>query len=120
MGKLELFKEFVKKNPKLLQYVKNNEKTWQQFYEMYDLYGEEETTWKDYLTPPIKEVAATSTILGVNDILNWVKNLNLDNVQSGVNNIQKILGVVEGFSSKEEPVKETGYRPRPLYKHLDD
>ena len=36
----EDFKKFVKKNPRLLRYINNKEMTWQQFYEMYDLYGE--------------------------------------------------------------------------------
>ena len=37
------FKLLVKKNPELIKFVKNNEMTWQKFYEMYDLYGEEES-----------------------------------------------------------------------------
>ena len=45
--KKEEFKEFVKKNPKLITYVNNNEMTWQKFYEMYDLYGESNEVWKD-------------------------------------------------------------------------
>ena len=47
--KKEEFKEFVRKHPNLIKYVKSNEMTWQKFYEMYDLYGEEESIWKDYL-----------------------------------------------------------------------
>ena len=49
--KKEEFKEFVKKNPKLISYVKSNEMSWQKFYELYDLYGEDENIWKDYLKP---------------------------------------------------------------------
>ena len=33
----EEFKGFVQKNPKLIEYVRNNEMTWQKFYELYDL-----------------------------------------------------------------------------------
>ena len=43
------FKAFVKNNPNLVNYVKNNEMSWQKFYEMYDLYGEEHEIWKSYL-----------------------------------------------------------------------
>ncbi len=119
MAKLDEFKEFVKNNPKLLQYVKNKETTWQKFYEIYDLYGNDQEAWKDYLKPKEKIETATS-LLGVSELLSWVKNINLDTVQSGVTNIQKILGVVQGISGKEEETKEPNYRPRPLYKHLDD
>ena len=50
MSKLEEFKNFVKDNPKLINYVKNNEMTWQKFYEMYDIYGKENltNTMEDY------------------------------------------------------------------------
>ena len=47
--KKEEFKEFVKKNPRLITYVKNNEMTWQKFYEMYDLYGETNDIWNEYI-----------------------------------------------------------------------
>ena len=41
MSKIE-FKEFVKKNPSLLKFVREEKMTWQKFYEIYDLYGEDE------------------------------------------------------------------------------
>ena len=47
MSKVDEFKEFVRKNPKLLSYVKKGESSWQKFYEIYDLYGDNETAWKD-------------------------------------------------------------------------
>lgn len=45
----EQFKEFVKKNPILIKYVDSNEMTWQKFYEMYDLYGDDNSVWDKYL-----------------------------------------------------------------------
>ena len=41
MSKKEEFKTFIKNNPGFIKYVNNGEMTWQKFYEMYDLYGEE-------------------------------------------------------------------------------
>ena len=49
MDKKEEFKAFVRKNPILVKYVKNNEMTWQKFYEIYDIYGENNDVWIDYL-----------------------------------------------------------------------
>ena len=49
----EKFKDFVKNNPILLKYVKENKMTWQQFYEIYDLYGEDKEAWKDYLNKEV-------------------------------------------------------------------
>ncbi len=41
MASVDSFKGFVKKNPILITFVRNNEMTWQKFYEIYDLYGED-------------------------------------------------------------------------------
>lgn len=120
--KKELFKEFVKKNPKLITYVKNNEMTWQKFYEMYDLYGEEENVWKDYLNTKeeVKEVVKTTTpVFGLSEVVNWLKNVDLDGLQEGIGNVQRVLGVVQDFTKKENKEVST-YKPRPLYKHFED
>jgi hypothetical protein len=37
MAKIDNFKLFVKNNPNLITYVKNNTMSWQKFYELYDL-----------------------------------------------------------------------------------
>ena len=123
--KKEEFKEFVKKNPKLITYVKNNEMTWQKFYEMYDLYGEDENIWKDYLTTKeeVKEVVkATTPVFGLSEVVNWFKNVDLDGLQEGIGNVQRVLGVVQDFSKKDNTTSTTNqtYKPRPLYKHFED
>ena len=49
MDKKTNFKEFVKNNPSLLKFVKEEKMTWQKFYEMYDLYGENHEVWNEYI-----------------------------------------------------------------------
>jgi len=118
------FKEFVKKNPSLVKYVKNNEMTWQKFYEMYDLYGEDENTWKDYLDIKNETEKLTTGVvsgIGFNEIINWLKNVNLDGLQEGISNVQRVLGVVSDLGKKENNSMATNeYKPRPLYKHFED
>ena len=123
--KKEKFKEFVKKNPRLISYVKNNEMTWQKFYEMYDLYGESEEAWKEYIKKEeIKEVVSNVTKTGVtgltlSEVVNWFKNVDLDGLQEGIGNVQRVLGVMQDFTKKENKEVNT-YKPRPLYKHFED
>ena len=131
--KKEEFKQFVKKNPKLIKYVKNNEMTWQKFYEMYDLYGNDESVWKDYIGASEKKIIQnnnieTSTKAGISgltlsEVVNWFKNVDLDGLQEGIGNVQRVLGVVQDFSKKDNnqtnSAKQT-YKPRPLYKHFED
>lgn len=110
MSKVDDFKSFVKKNHNLVKYVNSGEMTWQKFYEMYDLYGEDDEVWKNYIT-------VTST-LGVADLLSYFKNINLDNIQNGVNSIQRVLGVLGDIKGNNTSKEE--YKPRPIYKHFDD
>ena len=49
MAKIDNFKLFVKNNPNLITYVRNNTMSWQKFYELYDLYGEDNNIWSEYL-----------------------------------------------------------------------
>lgn len=121
MDKKEEFKAFVKEHPKLLKYVKNGEMTWQKFYEMYDMYGTDENVWKDYLKVGVATTAGAATAFSFHDVMNWVKNINLDSVQTGIGNLQRVIGMVQDLTSKDssETPKEE-YKPRPLYKHFDD
>ena len=122
--KTKAFKEFVKKNPQLISYVKSNEMTWQKFYEMYDLYGEDENIWKDYIKKQeISSKLGSSGIAGLtlSEVVNWFKNVDLDSLQESIGNVQRVLGVVQDFSKKEnkdQPINT--YKPRPLYKHFED
>ena len=123
--KKEEFKEFVKKNPKLITYVKNNEMTWQKFYEIYDLYGDTNDIWNSYLVKEekkeeIKEVTKAGIAgLTLSEVVKWIKNVDLDNLQEGIGNVQRVLGVMQDFTKKDNTPKQT-YKPRPLYKHFED
>ena len=124
--KKEEFKEFVKKNPKLISFVKNDEMTWQKFYEMYDLYGESNDIWKDYINSGVSEKNSEDksikngvTGLTLNQVASWLKNVDLDGLQQGIGNVQRVLGVVQDFTKKDK-VETPAYKPRPLYKHFED
>lgn len=126
--KKEEFKNFVKNNPSLIKYVKNNEMTWQKFYEMYDLYGEDNDIWNNYIKKENvvkkEEKLTKAGIAGLtlSEIVNFFKSVDLDSLQESIGNVQRVLGVVQDFSKKDTPKtspKET-YKPRPLYKHFED
>lgn len=121
MDKLTNFKQFVKQNPSLVKYVKNNDMTWQKFYELYDLYGENDSIWDSYKDSNVakKTVEATTGVLGMSEIFEWLKNINLDSFQDGISSIQRVISVIQDLGNKDTNIKPE-YTPRPLYKHFED
>ena len=120
MSKLEEFKGFVKENPRLIKYVRNNEMSWQKFYEIYDLYGNDSSAWKEFLSDEKKEVKDINIDSSAkSDLISWIKGIDLESVREGVNSLQRVIGVMQDFGSSKDIQKEE-YKPRPLYKHFED
>ena len=119
MDKMTEFKEFVKEKPELISHVRSGDMTWQKFYEIYDLYGTKAEAWEPYQKKVEKVATGTATALGVADIIGWLKTVDLDSVQNGINSMQRVIGVLQDFGNKDE-VSKPEYTPRPLYKHFED
>ena len=108
----EKFKDFVKNNPILLKHVKNGKMTWQKFYEIYDIYGEDKDAWQEYLKV---ETTKQSNF----DLNNFIKGIDLDGIKNGVNSLQRVLSLLQDMSLNKTPPQNT-HKPRPIYKHFDD
>lgn len=123
----ESFKSFVKVHPELSKYVMNKNKSWQQFYELYDLYGEDNPVWDEYLTRTnnyntmSKETENTSNG-SISDLVKVIKNVDLKSVQKTVGNLQKTIGLLQDLGiggAAGEAVSKT-YEPRPMYRYFED
>ena len=116
MSKLDNFKNFVKNNPKLIYKVKNNEMTWQKYYELYDLYGEDNNIWNNYIINEREE----KNSFKFNEIMNMVKNIDVDKVQNSISSMQKALGLFGDLFVSKNNTNNNNYNPRPIYKRFDD
>jgi hypothetical protein len=121
---VDSFKMFVRKNPNLIKYVNNNEMTWQKFYEMYDLYGEDKSIWDKYVKEEEKPTINTkhNNKNSFNEVINMVKNMDVDKVQEGITSLQKALSLFGDLVvSKNNPTSSNNnYTPRPVYKRFED
>ena len=110
----EDFKNFVNNHKELIRYVNSDKMTWQKFYDMYSLYGENSDVWDEYFKK--KETKKTNISFG--DIIDKVKELDPDEVQKNINSLNKILTLISSLISKDK-VEEV-YEPMPLYKKFED
>lgn len=106
----EDFKYFVRKNPNLAKYVKDKNISWQKIYETYELYGEDNNVWSEYT----KETRISNSF---NDIFNTIKSIDLEKLQSGIENIQSTISLIQNFGNNKP---NNNYEPRYNYQHLDD
>lgn len=108
------FKLFAKSHPELLSYIKSGEMTWQKFYEIYDIYGEDESAWKTYLS---------SDKFNFNNIKDMLKNIDTKSIQNHINTAQKAIGVVQELAGKKDVadiVTKGPLSPRPITKIFED
>ena len=123
MAKIDNFKLFVKNNPNLITYVKNNTMSWQKFYELYDLYGEDNSVWNEYLN---KDTTVNTTKTEskksnkFSDILDMAKNLDTNKLQDGISSVQKAIGLIGDILVKDKKPDSSTYNPRPIYRMFDD
>ena len=118
----EDFKRFARSNPNLINYVNRKEHTWQEFYEMYDIYGENSNIWNQYKeVGDIAGVSSTSKLnvgdTSLKDLFNMIKKIDLDSVKKGAEGLQKAINLVQDFA---KPSTNNTYQARPLYQHFED
>ena len=115
MKRIDVFKSFVRSLPNLINYVRNNEMTWQKFYELWDLYGPDHEIWQKY--------NVSTNANPVEEFTRMIKNIDMDSLRRNIGTIQKGISLFQELFKKDnsetnEP-KEP-YTPRPLYRRFDD
>ena len=130
MSKKEEFKDFARKHPELIKQVNTGKVTWQKLYNIYDIYGEEESAWSNHLNTSSNETRNLKSSLNLNSITNFFKNTDMSNVQKHIGTAQKALGFIQDLTTKEKGLGATaatisalGSKPsatRPINKFFED
>ncbi len=108
--KKEKFKTFVSHHPELVSFIKRKEMTWQDFYEIYDIYGEDDSAWNQYFSADELE-SDTNTKDKVSELTSIFKNVNMDSIQRHVNNAQKAINIIQELTKKSPEVVSKTSRP---------
>lgn len=125
MTKKEEFKEFVKDHKELIMHVNNGNMTWQKFYEMWDLYGDDADAWSTYFVKKNKTENNNSSKseekkIGLSDIFAYLKQIDMNQLQGNIETIQKGIGLVQGLLKKDDTGVKSTYTPRPIYQRFED
>lgn len=120
MASKEEFKSFARVHPELVRFVKSGEATWQKFYEIYDIYGEDTNAWSSY-------IGSNSSLndYSFKSLADKIKNIDLSSVQEHIKTAQKALGIVQeltekGSSSAAVSDSLKSVAPRPINKIFED
>lgn len=119
MSKIDEFKKFVRLHPEFIEQVNANKVSWQNLFELYDMYGEDNNIWDRYTNTNNNISSSNNKNSTWSDIMNIAKNMDVNKVQEGIVSIQKALGLVSDLFVKDSKTKNE-YTPRPLYKHFED
>lgn len=106
MDKKEQFKNFMSAHPELVSYIQRKEMSWQDFYEIYDIYGESSDAWDKYFN---HDTRSKEDILG--ELTGLFKNINIDSIQNHVNNAQKAINIIQELTKKTPEVMTKVERP---------
>ena len=115
----EEFKRFVRNNPNLASFVEDKKMTWQQFYELYDLYGESSNVWDKFTKIENSPTTNSNLLNTIREIVALFKGIDLETVQKALTTADKAIEAVKGFSKKDQNV-ENNYQERPKYKYFED
>ncbi len=113
MDKKEAFKAFARLHPELISQTMNNNMTWQKFYEIYDIYGEDMNVWKDYIKPNNSSNIA-------NDLTSKLKNVDMNSISEHIKTAQKALSLVSELTSKGQSAAVIPKVPRPVNQFFED
>ena len=126
----EKFKIFVRNHPILINYVQNKKMTWQQFYELYDLYGEDNNVWHNFLDNDTNNdrnsnnisTSSNNNLIGtIKDFMGLFRGIDVNTVQKTLTSLDKAIDAFKGISNDNlNSSRNDNYEERPKYKYFED
>lgn len=109
MNKKEEFKRFIKDKEFLIDKVNKGETSWQKLYEIYDLYGESASIFKEEVKEETRENKT-------NNLLKAFEDIDVNKINENLEGVRKILAVLGEFTRKDDTkVKRSYNKPSSNY-----
>ena len=106
-SRMEEFREFVSRFPKIRDDVRSGKRTWQNIYEEWVLYGEGDQQWQQYKNDNNQyneqftqsQYRQNPQSLGdsVKNIVSYIQKINPDSLNRTLNTIQKIVQIAQSL-----------------------
>ena len=97
-SRMNEFRDFVSKYPKLKDEVRNGNRTWQNIYEEWVLYGDGDN-WQKFKMPDENQeenrVNPFKNINSLKDVFGYVKKINPDDLNKTLNTVQKVIQIAQ-------------------------
>lgn len=117
----EEFKAFVRTKPELVSYVSSGKMTWQKFYEIWNLYGNDEKVWEKYKVKDTNESKNNDNSFNFSSLIDSIKKVDMNSVQKGINSMQKAIELLQGLTAgKASGSAANTYQPREVFKKFED
>ena len=79
------------------------------------LYGDDNEVWSKYINNAVNKE------LSFKDVFDNIKNIDMESIQKGVENMQKTIGLLQGLSlGGTNGMIDKGYIPKDNYHHMED
>lgn len=98
MSRLDEFREFVKKYPLLKDEVQSKNRSWQDIYEEWVLYGESDS-WEKYKIVDNANNQNSNSVIGgfegIKNVFSNIKKIDPNKVNNTLNSVQKVLQIAQ-------------------------
>lgn len=106
-SRMDEFKDFVKRHPRLRDEVRNNGRTWQNIYEEWVLYGEEDPMWDAYRVVENDSISldgnlGDNNMDNIKSIVSYIQKLDPDKLQKTLNTIQKAVQIAQSITGNKK------------------
>ncbi|HOA78219.1 MAG: spore coat protein YlbD [Bacilli bacterium] len=107
-SKMDEFRDFVRRHPKIRDDVRAGRRTWQNIYEEWIIYGEGDAQWNDYREAPRGGSSADNrgnnislSIDSIKNIFGYIQRIDPDKLNRTLNSIQKVIQIAQTFGPKQ-------------------